>query len=246
MTGTILNVAGIVVGGLAGWLRKRPLSILTQFFLKNALGALTVLFGLRLTWISVNGTWRQVLKQLGIVLLALALGKLAGKLLRLQKGSNRLGRFARERISTAGPGQPARWRNGFSVCSILFCAAPLGIAGAIVDGLTAGSTTSEYVYPLAIKAVMDGVAAMSFVGMFGAGVLWSAVSVLAFQGAITWTCAHWLQPFLREHDLVDPVNATAGLLIFCVALIIFEIKKVEVTDYLPSLAIAPLLTYGLR
>jgi uncharacterized membrane protein YqgA involved in biofilm formation len=42
---------------------------------------------------------------------------------------------------------------------------------------------------------------------------------------------------------VDPVNATAGLLIFCVALIIFEVRKIEVTAYLPSLVFAPLLTW---
>jgi uncharacterized membrane protein YqgA involved in biofilm formation len=42
------------------------------------------------------------------------------------------------------------------------------------------------------------------------------------------------------------VNATGGLLIFCVALLIFEVRKVPVTDYLPSLFFAPLLTFLLR
>jgi len=41
--------------------------------------------------------------------------------------------------------------------------------------------------------------------------------------------------------LLDAVNATDGLLIFCVALIILEVKKVRVADYLPSLIFAPLL-----
>jgi uncharacterized membrane protein YqgA involved in biofilm formation len=36
--------------------------------------------------------------------------------------------------------------------------------------------------------------------------------------------------------------ATDGLLTFCVALIVLQIKKVAVADYLPSLALAPLLT----
>ena len=34
-----------------------------------------------------------------------------------------------------------------------------------------------------------------------------------------------------------------AMLLFCVALVIFEIRKIQVTDYLPSLAIAPLLTW---
>ena len=42
------------------------------------------------------------------------------------------------------------------------------------------------------------------------------------------------------------MNATGGLLIFCVSLLIFEIRKVPVTDYLPSLIFAPLLTWLFR
>jgi uncharacterized membrane protein YqgA involved in biofilm formation len=83
--------------------------------------------------------------------------------------------------------------------------------------------------------------------MFGPGVMLAAVPVLVFQGSLTLICARVLQPWLQAHgNLTDSVNATAGLLVFCVALIIFELKKIEVTDYLPSLAYAPLLTWWLR
>jgi uncharacterized membrane protein YqgA involved in biofilm formation len=37
-----------------------------------------------------------------------------------------------------------------------------------------------------------------------------------------------------------------GLLVFSVALVLLNIKKVELADYLPSLLFAPLLTLGLR
>ena len=242
VTGTILNAAAIVAGGAIGLARKTPLSMAQQFFFKSALGLLTIFFGLRLTWISFNGSLLQILKQLAIVLVALALGRLLGRLLQLQKMSNRLGQFARLKMMAAKPDSPRRSSDGFNVCAVLFCAAPLGIVGAVCDGLSAPGRTPEF-YPLAIKAVMDGLAAMSFVGMFGAGVVLSAVPVLAFQGSITLVCARALLPLLSAHGLVDSINATAGLLIFCVALIIFEIKRVEVTDYLPALVIAPLLTY---
>jgi len=89
-------------------------------------------------------------------------------------------------------------------------------------------------------------AAMGFVAIFGRGVVLSAVPVLVLQGTITLLCARFAGPFLRAHTLLDPVNATGGLLIFCVVLIIFEIRRIEVTDYLPSLVFAPLLTGWLR
>jgi hypothetical protein len=239
--GTILNVAAIVIGGIAGLIIKKQPSAATQSFLKVALGALTVYFGLRLTWLSLSGPFGQILKQLGIVLLSLSLGNLAGKLLRLQKASNRIGQLTRNRMATAKPENPQRFSDGFIVCSLLFCAAPLGILGSIHNGLL-----PDYFYPLAIKAVMDGLATMSFASMFGWGVILSAVPVLVFQGTITLLCANSLGPFLQARGLTDSVNATGGLLIFCVALLIFEVRKVPVTDYLPSLIFAPLLTWLLR
>ena len=237
MIGTYLNVAGIVAGTLAGLASRKPLSNASQFFSKTVLGVLTVFFGLRLVWMSMNGDWLQILKQFGVVLLSLSLGKLAGKLLQLQKSSNHLGHFARDRMAAMKPGDPRGFTTGFKVCTALFCAAPIGILGAIHDGL------SGYFAPLAVKAVMDGLAAMSFVSIFGWGVLFSAVPVLVFQGTISLACARFLLPVLDAHGLTDSVNATGGMLIFCVAVAIFEIRKIQVTDYLPSLAVAPLLTW---
>lgn len=236
--GTLLNVGAIVAGGIAGLVLKKQPSAAAQNLFKIALGALTAFFGLLLTWLSINGSLGHILKQVGIILLSLVLGNITGKLLHLQKASNHVGQLTRERMATATPENPQRFSNGFMVCALLYCAAPLGILGAIHNGLLPG-----YFYPLAIKAAMDGLATMTFAAMFGGGVILSAVPVLVFQGTITVVCARSLAPFLAAHGLADSVNATGGLLIFCVAMLIFEIRKVHVTDYLPSLVFAPLLTW---
>jgi hypothetical protein len=240
-----LNVSGIVIGGIVGLAKKAPLSTANQNFLKVALGAFTALSGLGLTWISLNGPFPHWIKQLAIAVVALAIGRVVGRLLHLQKASNRLGQFARERIAGTKPDDPGRFTEGFQVCSALFCAAPLGILGSICDGLPVHDSTSGYFYPLAAKAAMDGLATMGFVGMFGWGAVLSAVPVLVFQGTMTLLCMRYLQPVLGT-ALIDSINATGGLLIFCVALLIFEIRKIEVTGYLPSLLLAPLLTWLLR
>jgi uncharacterized membrane protein YqgA involved in biofilm formation len=56
-----------------------------------------------------------------------------------------------------------------------------------------------------------------------------------------------LEPLLRNRPwpLIDAVNAVDGLLIFCVAMIILELKKIQVADYYPSLVFAPLLAWWL-
>lgn len=237
MIGTLLNAAGIVTGGLVGLWRRQPLSPANEMFFKVTLGAFTVFYGLRLTWLSLNGSFYQILRQLLIVVLALMLGRLTGRLLRLQHLSNALGRMAREQIDTAGKSLSRQNGDGFTACAALFCAAPLGLLGAVQDGL------SGYVAPLAIKGVVEGLAMMGFVLLFGWQTILAVLPVVALQGSVTLACAAFLEPFLRAHGLVDPVNAVGGLLVFSVALVMLQLKKIELADYLPSLAIAPLLAW---
>ena len=99
--------------------------------------------------------------------------------------------------------------------------------------------------PLAVKAAMDGLATMAFVTLFGWSVMLSVFPLMAWQGTLA-LLAQMAQPWLANHALLDPLNATAGLLVFCVALIVLELKKIELADYLPSLVFAPLLTWILR
>ena len=98
MIGAALNVAGILIGGFVGLAWRKRLTAANESYVKVALGAFTVFYGLRLTWLSLNGSIPQILKQLLIAVLALMLGKMTGRVLRLQQMSNRLGRDARERI----------------------------------------------------------------------------------------------------------------------------------------------------
>lgn len=239
MIGTILNGAAILAGGVVGLVVAKDLSPSNQNRLKVALGVLVVYAGLSTTWSAVHGTFGQVVKQIGIVMLALVLGNLAGRLLRFQKSLNSLGQYAKERFSKARPTDPNRTSEGFITCSLLFCVGPMAILGALQDGLTEDFKT------LAIKSVMDGLATMAFARTFGWGVLLSFVPVVSYQGTIT-LAAKASQPFLRDQVLLDSVSATSGLLICCLAMIILDLKKVRVADYLPSLLFAPLLTWMWR
>jgi uncharacterized membrane protein YqgA involved in biofilm formation len=236
MTGNILNAAAIVLGGIAGVTVRKPIPAGSQNFFKLALGAVTVFVGLRLTWQSVNGSAAQVGKQVLILMLALILGRLVGRILQLQKISNRVGEFARDRIARAGENKTGG-SDGFNVAALLFCAAPLAAVGAAADGLNGD------VAPFAIKAAMDALAAMSFAAMFGWTVALAALPVFVYQGTLTLLCAQFVRPFLEQHQLLDPVNATSGLLMVYVAVVIFAIRKVELADYLPALAVAPLLAW---
>ena len=236
MTGAFLNALGILFGALFSLAQRAPLSARTQNLFRGALGVAAVFFGLRLVWLHVNGTFWPCAKQLLIALLALTLGNWAGRLLRLQKISNRLGRFASRAIAAAQSGASGKASPGFIACVVLFCAAPLGLLGAVTDGL-AGDF-----YLLAVKAVMDGLAMAGFVRMFGWPVALSAFPVYAFLGGVTLACQFYAKPLLAAPGLLASVNAAAGLIACVIALVIFEVRKVELANYLPALAVAPLLT----
>jgi len=236
-TGAFLNAIGILLGSLFGLARRAPLSARAQDFFRRALGAAVIFLGLRLVWLNVNGTIFSCAKQIFIALLALVLGNLLGKLLALQKISNRLGRIAGNLIAVAQKNPPGKMADGFNVCTILFCAAPLGLLGAVADGL------SGYFFLLAVKAVMDGLAMISFVKMFGWYSALSAFPVFVFLGAITFAAQFYAKPFLDSHNLACPVNVAAGLVALAVAPVILEVRKVELANYLPALAVAPLLAW---
>jgi uncharacterized membrane protein YqgA involved in biofilm formation len=235
MLGAFINSGGILLGGILALVVKKPMPPTTQNWVKVLLGAFTVWLGLSLTVTSLNGSILQRLKLLGIVLLALTLGKLTGHLLRLQKLSNALGQFATQKMAQAG--SKPQFNEGFQVATALFCAAPLGLLGSVQEGL------NGFARVFLVKTVMDGLATMAFTATFGPGVMLSAIPVLAWQGAIIRGTA-LLEPLLRHQPapLLDSINAAEGLLVFCVALIILQLKKVAVADYLPSLLLAPLLT----
>ena len=243
MTGAILNGAGILVGGLIGLARTTPLSAQSQVFLKVALGVATVFYGLRLTWLSIGGSFGLVVKQIFIALLAVMVGKLLGRLLKFQAASNRAGQYARKLIEETQRDAGPRFSNGLNACAILFCASPLGLLGAVQDGLPGRPDGAGYFYPLAIKGVMDGLAMMSFGRLFGAGALFSALPVFLLLGTITLGCGVYLEPLLRTHALLDSVNAVGGLIVCTIGLVIFEFKKVELAEFLPALLVAPLVTF---
>jgi len=157
--------------------------------------------------------------------------------LTLQKFSNRLGRIAGNSIAAAQKNPAGKSAGGFNACAILFCAAPLGILGAVTDGL------SDYFYFLAVKAVMDALAMASFVKMFHWPCALSAFPVFIFLGAISLVIQIYAKPFLDSHDLTNSVNAAAGFIALAVALVIFEIRKVELANFLPALVVAPLLAW---
>lgn len=241
MTGTWLNVGGIVLGGLAGMTFAKRLSANAQLRLRRLLVGLTVYAGFSLIWQSLKAPVGHAAGQLGIALLALSVGSALGRLLGLQRGMNRAGQWARERFSRAVAAEraglkpdAARRSDGFITCTLLFCVSPLAVVGPVQDGLNGDW------HALAVKGLLDGLATMGFVATFGWSPLLAAIPVLACQGLLT-VGAHALVPLLAAEAVRDSVGLTGGFIVATLSLVILELRKVPLANYLPALVLAPLL-----
>lgn len=236
MIGTLINFAAILLGGVIGLKATKQLSVATQHRIRLFLAAFTIYAGATMMWRGVNGSPGAVVKQLAIACLALVLGNALGMALRLQDNLNRLGQYAKERIAKAGPEDGNRFSEGFVTCTLLFCVGPMAILGALEDGLRGDSRI------LLIKSAMDGLATMGFAATFGPGVLLAAVPVLAYQGTIA-LAANALATHLHDEALLNSIRVVGGMVVMCIAVVLLELRKVPLANYLPSLVVAPLLTH---
>ncbi len=93
---------------------------------------------------------------------------------------------------------------------------------------------------LAIKAVLDGFAALAFSASLGVGVIFSAVIILLYQGGLSLLAAQ--AQSLLTPPMINEMTAAGGLLIVGIGIgALLELKPIRVANYLPALVIAPLI-----
>ncbi len=175
MIGTFINVATIVVGGILGLLFGSRLPARIRETVIAGLGLFTLSFGLYDFLKTQNPL---------IVLGSILIGALLGEWWRIEDGLKKIGewlekRFNRSPATDMDNFARGRFIRGFLTASLVFCVGPIAILGSIQDGLTGDFSL------LAIKAALDGFAALAFASTLGPGVLFSALVILVYQGGIS-------------------------------------------------------------
>jgi uncharacterized membrane protein YqgA involved in biofilm formation len=237
VNGPLLNGLGILLGALVGLSLRRPLSARTQAFCKSGLGAFTIFYGFRLIYENLDLPFANCLKQLSIGFLGVVAGFWLGRLLKLQSLSNRIGHQASLLLAAAQKKPPGAPAAGFLAATALFCAAPLGWIGTVVDAL------QNYYFLLLLKAIMDGLAMMTFVKMFRWPVALAALPVFFFFNGLGLLIQAAERTLPNSPVLIASAGVAAGIITSAVALVILEVRRVELANYLPGLVIAPLLAY---
>jgi uncharacterized membrane protein YqgA involved in biofilm formation len=229
LTGTILNVATVLIGTVIGVLLGSRMPPRIQTTLTDGLGLFTLLLGVAMGLRVLTDPAALPGDELA-VLGAVLLGAAIGELLRLQDGLEALGGWFQQRLSRDG--EPSRIAEAFITASLVFCVGPLTILGSIENGLTGD------VRLLAVKSLLDGVASIAFAAALGWGVALSAITVLVVQGVIAGG-AFVLRDVMDERTILV-VTAAGGVILLGVALRLLELRQVRVASFLPALLLAPL------
>lgn len=243
MIGTLINVGTVLIGGTLGMLFGAQLPDRVRKTVIAGLGLFTLSYGI----------FNFVKTQNPLVVLgSLLIGALLGEWWKIEERLQNIGMWLESLVGkrsikvddetiNSSPGseivQPTRSKNfvrGFLTASLVFCVGPMTILGSIQNGLNGDYSL------LAIKSVLDGFAALAFASSLGVGVLFSVFVILFFQGGLT-LLAFQLNSIISPSMMVE-MTAVGGILLVGIAISsLLEIKPIRVGNFLPSLAVAPLI-----
>ena len=232
MTGTLINVATILIGGTLGLIFGARVPERLKATVISGMGLFTGAIGMQMFLKTENSL---------VVLGALLIGALLGEWWKIEDRLQALGqfleaRFVRGTADTNDEVTSNKFVRGFLTASLLFCVGPLAILGSIQDGLTGNYNL------LAVKSVLDGFASLAFASTLGVGWMFSSLMILVYQGGISLLAAQ-LNAVVTQ-SMMNEMTATGGVILIGLALSsLLEIKKIRAGNFLPALVIAPLIVW---
>jgi uncharacterized membrane protein YqgA involved in biofilm formation len=221
LTGTLLNAATVLIGGVVGTLVGDRLPERLRENVVRGVGLFVAAMGVKFAIDTSN-----LLFMLGAILLGGILGSLVGVDTRL----NHLGETLQHRFARSGTSTVA---EAFVTASIVFCVGPLTFLGSIQNGLSGDATL------LTVKSVLDAFTAIALAATLGWGVLLTVPLILVYQGGLAIGASLFVG-VLTDLQLRE-MSAVGGLLLMGVGLRLLSIRDVKVADFLPAIIVSPLV-----
>lgn len=232
--GTIINTAGILLGGLLGLLFGKTMG-------QHHQETLTRICGVSVLFIGIGGALEKMMAveaaslisgRAMLIVLCLALGGFIGELCNIEGGFERFGQWLKIKTGNA---KDKGFVEGFVTASLTVCIGAMAIVGSIQDGIEGDYST------LATKAVLDLVIIMVMTCSMGKGCIFSAIPVAVFQGSIT-LLARLIKPLMTEGALGN-LSLIGSILIFCVGINLVWDKRIRVANLLPAIILAVIAAF---
>ena len=233
--GTIMNVAGILAGGLSGLMFGKFMTQRYQDTLNMACGVSVMFIGIAGAVEKMMTVTGQHLTSGGTMMIigSFMIGSLLGELLNIEHHLEEFGRWLKARTGSSNDNM---FVDGFVTASLTVCIGAMAVVGAIQDGIYGDYSI------LAAKAVLDLIIILVMTASMGKGCLFSAIPVGIFQGFVTFL-SRLIEPFMTEAALSN-LSLTGSMLIFCVGVNLIWGKKINVANMLPTLLISMMWGIG--
>jgi len=223
VTGTIVNVIAVILGSSIGLILKKGIP---QRFSDSVMKAVA----LCVLYIGIDGSLKG--ENTLITIISMVLGVLIGEFLRLDDGVNNLGKRLEDKVSK-GKNSDGNIARGFVTASLLFCVGAMTIVGSLESGI---SGNHEILFS---KSLLDFISSIIFSASLGIGVMFSAIFVFVYQGAIT-LLAQFIGPYLGDVVIAE-MTCVGSLLIIALGLNMLGLTKLKVMNYIPAVFLPMLL-----
>lgn len=226
MLATVINALAVVIGSAIGLLLKKGLSKRFETAIFTAAGVTTIVIGIMMA-----------LKTSHILAFALALilGGLVGTAIKIEDAVMRLGERLKNRFARSD--ESGSFALGFLNASVLYCSGAMAIIGSFKAG-----TEGDYSI-LLTKSILDGTLSILFASAMGIGVMFSALSVFAYQGLLTMVSI-WIKPYVTPIMLAE-LTGIGGAFVLMIGLNLLDIKKLKTGDFLPALVFTALFVIAM-
>jgi hypothetical protein len=185
--------------------------------------------GLGLLILTIGIQFALKAESLAVIGVCLAIGAVLGEWQQWEARLEKLG----QKLEKVFGGGDSQFVKGFVSATLLFCVGAMAILGSLQDGLTHNYDI------LLVKSMLDGIFSMIFAASMGVGVLFSALPVLIYQGAISLG-AGYIKPLLTD-PMLNNITAFGGVLIAGIGVNALGIIRIKVANLLPGLFLVPLL-----
>ena len=222
LQGTLVNCVAICVGSLLGFLLGRRFSPRLKSIATQALGMSVLFIG-----INIGLQNQEPLVLLG----SMILGGMTGELLNIERNLARFESKVEARFSK----KYSNLLSAFVTASMVFGIGSLAILGAIEEGLKGDASI------LYAKSFLDGVTSMIFASSMGIGVIFSALTVFLYQAPIT-IFAEFFGGFFSDYMIAN-LSSVGGVLIAAIGLNVLGVTTVRVSNLLPAIFYAILLSF---
>ena len=218
MLATFMNVGLILLGSFLGLLFRHRISARFSATITQGLALCSIFIGINS---SIHTTDTMCM------IVSMVLGIVVGEAIDIESHLDRLGDTMHQRFSREG--ENSRFAEGFITASLLYCVGSMAVVGALRAGIY-----GDYSILLS-KGVLDGITSITFAAAMGIGVMFSAIPVFLYQGALTLIFAS-LGPVLQE-TAVTEMSAVGGAVIFAIGLNLLGAcgKKIRVGNFLPAI-----------